>query len=152
MNVKRAARTVILTALGLGAMVAVVVAALGTTTVVEVETGTFDPAKITDMPLVVAKSESGGFGMFGIQFDAPDRWVSVGLAPSPECLRSDEDGTEFLDGGEGCEPYADLEGVVSGGGTRADGTRWVEMRRDVDRDCFEASTIGDLWPAPDCVS
>ena len=152
LNVKPAARAALLVALGLGGIVAVVVAMLGPTKIVGVEVETFDPGQISDTPLVVARHTSGGFDIFGIQFDAPDRWVSVGVAPSEDCLFVEQDGTEFLDGGGSCESYAGLAGPVRGGGTRADGTRWVEMWLDVDRVCFEASTVGHVWPAPGCAS
>lgn len=106
----------------------------------------FDADRIAQTPLIVARHESGGFSVFGIQFTAPDHWLSVGIAPRPACLSSDADGNEVLNGDVGCEEYASLAGPVRGGGINMQGIRWIEMQAKVSGDCFDAVTVGEPWP------
>lgn len=131
------------------AVVAVVAAGvaggLGASRTDEFAEEAFDPARITDVPLVVAKRESGGFDLFGLQFDAPDRWLSVAVKPPADCLRAD-DGEEVVIGGAGCDAVESVAGPVQGGGETAEGERWVELWVEVDVDCYSTAAIGDAWP------
>lgn len=127
------------------AVTAVVAGGLGTSRTDEVAEEAFDPARITDFPLVVAKSESGGFELLGLQFDAPDRWFSVAVKPPDDCLRV-EDGEEVVIGGVGCRAVEAVAGRVQGGGVTAEGERWVELWVEVDVDCHRAAAVGDAWP------
>jgi hypothetical protein len=137
---------VVVLAIAVFAGVAVVVAGgLGATRTDEFVEEAFDPARITDVPLVVAKRESGGFELLGLQFDAPDRWLSVAVKPPADCLRVD-DGEEVVIGGAGCEALESVAGPVQGGGITAEGERWVERWVEVDVDCHRAAAVGDAWP------
>lgn len=128
------------------AMVAAVVAGgFGSSQTNELAEESFDPARITDVPLVVAKRESGGFELLGLQFDAPDRWLSVAVKPPADCLRADN-GEEVVIGGAGCDAVEPVAGPVQGGGVTAEGERWVELWVEVGVDCHRAAAVGDAWP------
>lgn len=124
----------------------VVVGGLGMSRTDEVAEAVFDPAQITDAPIVVSKRESGGFKLLGLEFDAPDRWLSVAVKPPPDCLRP-EGGEETVVGGDGCDAVESVAGPVRGGGITAQGERWVELWVEVDLDCHRAATVGDPWSA-----
>jgi hypothetical protein len=137
---------IIVLAIAVLAVVAAVVAGgLGASRTDVVGEESFDPARITDVPLVVAKRESGGFELLGLQFDAPDRWLSVAVKPPADCLRADN-GEEVVIGGGGCDALEPVAGPVQGGGVTAEGERWVELWVEVDDDCHRAAAVGDAWP------
>jgi hypothetical protein len=123
---------------------AVVTGGLGARTD-ELAEETFDPARITGVPLVVAKHQTGGFELLGLQFDAPDRWLGVAVKPPADCLRADAGG-EVVIGGAGCDAVEAVAGPVQGGGVTAEGERWVELWVEVGVDCHRAAVVGDAWP------
>lgn len=141
------ATMIVLAIAGLAVVAAVAAGGLRTSRTEEIAEAAFDPAQITDVPVVVAKHESGGFRLLGIQFDAPDRWLSVAVKPPPDCLRTQGSG-EVLIGGDGCDAVERVAGPVQGGGVTAQGERWVELWIEVDRECHRAAAVGDPWPAP----
>jgi hypothetical protein len=127
------------------AVAAVVVGGLGATRTDEVAAETFDPARISDVPSVMGKRETGGFELLGLRFDAPDRSLGVVVKPPADCLRS-ADGEEVVIGGAGCDAVESVAGAVKGGGVTVEGERWVELWVEVDADCYRAAAIGDAWP------
>ncbi len=131
-------------AVAVAAAVAVGLGTVRTETVVE---ESFDSAQITDVPVVIATQQSGGFELFGLQLDAPDRWLSIAVKPPPDCLRPEGD-VEVVIGGEGCETVESVAGPVRGGGITAEGERGVELWVEVDAECHRSAAVGDPWPAP----
>ena len=141
------ATKIVLAIAGLAVVAAVAAGGLRTSRTEEIAEAAFDPAQITDVPSIVAKQESGGFRLLGIQFDAPDRWLSVAVKPPPDCLRT-EGGAEVVIGGDGCAAVELFAGPVQGGGVTAQGEWWVELLIEVDRECHRHAAVGDPWPAP----
>lgn len=136
---------IVVLAVAVFAAVSAVAGGLGASRTDEPAGEAFDPARITDVPLVVAKRESGGFELLGLQVVAPDRWLRVAVIPPAECLRADA-GEEVLIGGSGCDAVQSVAGRVGGGGVTADGERWVELWVEVNVDCHRAAAVGDAWP------
>jgi hypothetical protein len=141
------ATLIVLAIAGLAVVAAVAAGGLRTSQTEEIAEAAFDPAQITDVPVVAAKLESGGFRLLGIQVDAPDRWLSVAVKPPPNCLRT-QDGAEVVIGGDGCDTVELFAGPIQGGGVTAQGERWVELLIEVDRECHRHAAVGDPWPAP----
>jgi hypothetical protein len=138
---------IVLAIAGLAVVAAVAAGGLRASRTQEIAEAAFDPAQMTDVPIIAAKHESGGFKLLGIEFDAPDRWLSIAVKPPPGCLRADG-GEEVVIGGDGCDAVEVVAGPVQGGGVTAQGERWVELRIEVDRECHRAAAVGDPWPAP----
>jgi len=132
---------------GLAMIAVVAVWGLRVSRTEEIAEAALDPAQITDVPVIVAKQESGGLNLLGIQFDAPDRWLSVAVKPPPSCLRT-EGGAEVVIGGDGCDTVELFAGPIQGGGITSQGERWVELLIEVDQECHRAAAVGDPWPAP----
>jgi hypothetical protein len=149
MNTTRApiAAMIVLAIAGLAVVAAVAVWGLRASRTEEIAEAALDPTHITDVPVIVAKRQSGGLNLLGIQFDAPDRWLSVAVKPPPNCLRT-EGGAEVVIGGNGCDTVELFAGPIQGGGVTAQGERWVELLIEVDRECHRHAAVGDPWPAP----
>lgn len=149
MNTTRArhAAMIVLAIAGLALFAAVAVRGVRVSRTEEFTEAAFDPAQITDVPVIVAKQQSGGLDLLGIQFDAPDRWLSVAVKPPPNCLRT-EGGAEVVIGGDGCDTVELFAGPIQGGGVTARGERWVELLIEVDQECHRHAAVGDPWPAP----
>ena len=149
MNTTRApfAAMIVLAIAGLAVVAAAAVWGLRASRTEEIAGASFDPAQITDVPVIVAKHQSGGFELLGIQFDAPDRWLSVAVKPPPDCLRT-EAGAVVLIGGDGCDAVELFAGPIQGGGVTEQGERWVELWIEVDQECHRDAAVGDPWPAP----
>jgi hypothetical protein len=149
MNTTRApiAAMIVLAIAGLAVVAAVAVWGLRASRTEEIAEAALDPTHITDVPVIVAKQQSGGLNLLGIQFDAPDRWLSVAVKPPPNCLRT-EGGAEVVIGGNGCDTVELFAGPIQGGGVTAQGERWVELLIEVDRECHRHAAVGDPWPAP----
>jgi len=96
--------------------------------------------------LVYSKHETGGFVLFGMQFNPRDRWLSVGFVAPDECMEQDDEGEDVVIASGDCGALP-AWGVAGGGGRTAEGVDWVMVRVDVSRTCFEAITAGDAWPS-----
>jgi hypothetical protein len=135
------------------AVVAVLIGVAGGSTSVEIEgPSTFDPESIADGPAISGKHQNDGFSVFGIQFTAGDRWLTVAVATAPECIEVDDAGRRVLVGDGACGDDGDVAGEVAGEGITATGLYWVQVKVDVDASCFEATSVGDSWPLahPSC--
>ncbi len=149
MNTTRSpfATMIALSIAGLVVVAAVAAGGLRASRTEEIAGAALDPARLTDVPVIVAKQESGGLNLLGIQFDAPDRWLSVAVKPPPNCLRT-EGAAEVVIGGDGCDTVELFAGPIQGGGVTAQGEWWVELLIEVDRECHRDAAVGDPWPAP----
>ena len=96
--------------------------------------------------LVYSKHETGGFVLFGMEFNPRDRWLSVGFVAPDECMEQNDDGEDIVISSGACGELP-ASGVAEGGGRTADGVDWVMVRVDVSRKCFDAITAGDAWPS-----
>jgi hypothetical protein len=134
---------------GFMALLAVVAlaAGLGGSTSVSYDNGPEVPAPTEgEGGLVYGKHETGGFVLFGMEFNPRDRWLSVGFVASDECMEQDDEGEEVVIASGDCGELP-AHGLVEGGGTTPEQVVWVIVRVDVPRKCFEVVSVGDAWPS-----
>jgi hypothetical protein len=135
------------------AVAGVLIGIAGGSTSVEVQDpSTFDPESIADGPVISSKHQTDGFNVFGIQLKARDRWLTVAVATTQECIKVDDAGHQVLVSDEACGDNGDIAGRILGEGITATGLQWVQVKVDVDASCFEATSVGDSWPLahPSC--
>lgn len=125
-------------------VVAVVVLGLvGTTTVtVEESSGVIEPTD--DGPIVVDRFERGGFEVFGVTFDQPDRTLNVLFFAPAECAQDLPDEAVWPDDTD-CDVHRDVHGIVRGGGLAEDGRALVNVDIEVGAQCFANSEPGDVY-------
>jgi hypothetical protein len=135
------------------AVAVILIGIAGGSTSVEVQgPSTFDPESIADGPVISGKHQTDGFNVFGIQLKARDRWLTVAVATTRECIKVDDAGHHVLVSDGACGGNSNIAGEVLGEGVTATGLHWVQVKVDVDASCFEVTSVGDSWPLthPSC--
>lgn len=129
---------------------ALAVLALRSVTVEEtvIDTFNYDPAVHgTASAFVVSKSASGGFSIFGIRIDQPDRRVSVQFVAPGGCSDAVRTGDPWPPAVDGCATPFPVTGTIAGLGRNPDGTSLVGVDVDVTKACYEATALGTTWPS-----
>jgi hypothetical protein len=137
MLVVGAAAVVLLLVVGLGAF-----GLVGTTTVTVEESGVIEPTD--EGPIVVDRFARGGFEVFGITFDQPDRTLNVLFFAPAECAEGLPDEAVWPDDTD-CDVHRDVHGIVRGGGLAEDGRALVNLDIEVGAECFANSTVGEVY-------
>lgn len=132
------------------AVAAILVGVAGGSTSVEVgDPSTFDPESIADGPVISGKHQTGGRTVFGVRLKAGDRWLTVAVGSTGECIKVDDDGHQVRISDGACSDTGDIAGRILGEGITRTGLHWVQVKVDVDASCFEATSVGDSWPLTD---
>jgi hypothetical protein len=105
-----------------------------------------DPPSQGSSGVVYGLQETPGLSIVGLRLRSSVYVAQVGFVVPPECISTDESGTEQLLAAGIC---ADLpaHGELSGGGTTPAGEKLAIVRVEVSKRCYEALEVGASWPA-----
>ena len=123
--------------------------ALGESATTQVSPASIEPPTPGGPGIVYGAHETGGMNLFGLDLQGRDRWLEVGFVAPDACLVPSDDGDDEIavaGNSEGCSNLS-ASGRVIGGGVTRDGVRWVTVRVDVSKACYESIEFGSEWPS-----